>query len=97
MDRVLAGPRYLYAVPPVLIAQGLFIWQLLSGFDWLAIAFGSWAWLYWTAVLLWIACAIFAARRVKWGWWVALTAPLAFCPAVGATALLISCASGNCL
>ena len=97
MDQALAGPRYLYAVPPVLIAQGLFIWQLLAGFDWLEIALGSWAWLYWTAALLWIGCAIVAAQRVKWGWLVVLTAPLAFYPAAGASALLISCVSGNCL
>ncbi len=97
MTGAMTAARYLYAVPPVVIALCLFGWQLLARFDWLEIAFGSWAWLYWTGAVLWAGSATFAALRLKWGWLVVLTAPLAFYPAIGASALLVACASGNCL
>lgn len=75
-----ALPRYLYAVPPMAIALSLFVWQLLAQFDWLEIAFGPWAWLYWVAALLWAGSATLAVRRVKWGTLVMLAAPAALFP-----------------
>lgn len=89
--------RFLYAVPTAGIALGLFGWQLLIGFDWFEIAFGYWAWLYWTMVLFWAGSAGFGVYRVRLGRFVALTAPLALLPAVGAVMLVIQCASGNCV
>lgn len=92
-----ALPRYLYVVPPMAIALSLFVWQLLAQFDWLEIAFGHSAWLYWVAALLWVGSATPAVRRVKRGALVLLAAPAALFPAIGAGTLFAACMSGTCL
>ena len=85
----------LYSVP-VLIAAAMPLWQMQFRYGWLGMALGTWAWLFWTAVLTWLVCVVLAIKRFK-GWWLLLTTPLVLFPVVMAGGLLAACATGDCL
>ena len=81
---------------PAIIAVALPVWQTQFRYGWLEMAVGSFAWLFWIAVLAWGVLIAFAIRRHR-AWWLLITAPLVLYPVGIAASLLIACAGGDCL
>ena len=78
------------------IAALLTILQLSKGLDGLEVSLGRLMALYWLGLAIWLVCvirAIWTERR----WWLLLTAPIAFYPAVIAILIIVACAHGNCI
>lgn len=81
---------------PVLIAVALPLWQMQFRYGWLDMAFGSFAWLFWTLGLIWLVLTVAAIRQHR-AWWLLITAPLVLYPVIMSLGLLAACATGNCL
>jgi hypothetical protein len=79
----------------VAIAGALPVWQAVTEFGWLGIAFGRLSPVFWAMILIYIvcvACVLWWQRR----WWVLITAPIVLYPVLMAGAVLGSCARGDC-
>jgi hypothetical protein len=81
---------------PVVIAVALALWQAQFRDGWLEMALGTFAWLFWIAVIAWGALTAAAIRQHR-AWWLLITAPVLLYPVVMAVALLSACAGGDCL
>ncbi|TMM48787.1 hypothetical protein [Qipengyuania marisflavi] len=80
----------------IIIAGALVLWQTQFRYGWLEMALGSFAWLFWIAVVAWGALTAVAIRRHR-AWWLLIAAPVVLYPVVMAAGLLVSCAGGDCL
>lgn len=78
------------------IAAVLPLWQAVTEYGWLGVAFGRLSLLFWAIVLLWILSVV-CVLRWRRRWWVLLTAPIVLYPVVMSGALLGACARGDCL
>jgi hypothetical protein len=81
---------------PIVIAVALPFWQSQFRYGWLEMALGSFAWLFWLAVLAWGVMTIAGIRRHR-AWWLLITAPLVLYPVVMAALLFAACMGGDCL
>jgi hypothetical protein len=96
MQTLTMASRRWWLILPVLIALALPFWQTQFQYGWLEMALGGFAWLFWIAVLTWLALVAVAIRRYR-AWWLLISAPLILYPVVMALGLLAACASGDCL
>lgn len=78
------------------IAAVLPLWQAMTEYGWLGIAFGRLSLLFWAVVLVWIVSVVCVLRWQR-RWWVLLTAPIVLYPVVMSGALLGACTRGDCL
>jgi len=78
------------------IAAVLPLWQAVTEYGWLGVAFGRRSLLFWAAVVVWIVCVV-CVLRWRNRWWVLLTAPIVLYPVVMSGALLGACVKGDCL
>ena len=84
------------AIVAVAIAAALAAWQGIAQYGWLSVVFGSLAFVFWGAVLVWIACVVQVIRYQR-RWWVLLTAPIVLYPVVMSALLIRACSQGTCL
>ena len=95
-DRPAGVPNKWLAVVPVLIATALPLWQIQLEYGWVQMAFGRFAWLYWTLTLIWTVLVAAAIRGYRW-WWLLITAPFVLFPIFMVGVVLVACSGGNCI
>jgi hypothetical protein len=81
----------------ILTTAALLAWQVAAVFeDRFFAAFGTFAFVFWAMVGIWIVCVVCALRWKK-RWWVLATAPVVLLPVYLYIALVVACMQGSCL
>ena len=96
MQSILSLRRRWWLLLPIPIAAALSLWQTHLRDGWMEMALGSFAWLFWAAVVAWLILTAAAIRKHR-AWWLLITAPLVLYPVGAAALLLAACAGGDCL
>lgn len=78
------------------IAIALPVRAAVADYGWLDLPFGTYALLFWFAVLIWGACVV-ATLLWRQRWWILLTAPVVLYPVGIAGLLIAACMRGDCL